>query len=189
MTTGLNFWDTQVWSFIITMTLLLGAMILANIMRNTIPLIRKLMIPSSVLGGFLLLFVDFLLDKLVGVKLINATTLEMLTYHGLGLGFVAMALRRIDKKQDKKSKTGSFDTGVTVVANYLIQAIFGLIITVALYYVLDSFWASGLLLPMGYGQGPGQAYNWGHNYELTYGFENGTSFGLTVAAMGFVSAV
>ncbi|NMA37482.1 MAG: hypothetical protein GX942_04155 [Papillibacter sp.] len=188
MTTGMNFWDTQVWSFIITMTLLLGAMILANIMRNTIPLIRKLMIPSSVLGGFLLLFVDFLLDKLVGVKLINATTLEMLTYHGLGLGFVAMALRRIDKKQDKKSKTGSFDTGVTVVANYLIQAIFGLIITVALYYVLDSFWASGLLLPMGYGQGPGQAYNWGHNYELTYGFENGTSFGLTVAAMGFVSA-
>jgi ESS family glutamate:Na+ symporter len=104
----------------------------------------------------------------------------MLTYHAC-LGFVAVALRG-NKKQDKKSKTGSFDTGVTVVANYLIQAIFGLIITVALYYVLDSFWASGLLLPMGYGQGPGQAYNWGHNYELTYGFENGTSFGLTVAA-------
>jgi ESS family glutamate:Na+ symporter len=41
---------------------------------------------------------------------------------------------------------------------------------------------------MGYGQGPGQAYNWGHNYEAAYGFANGTSFGLTVAAMGFVSA-
>jgi ESS family glutamate:Na+ symporter len=188
MTTGMNFWDTQVWSFIITMTLLFGAMILANIMRNVIPLIRKLMIPSSVLGGFLLLFVDFILDRLAGVKLLNNITLEMLTYHGLGLGFVAMALRQIDIKQDKKSKTGSFDTGVTVVAGYLIQAVFGLAITIGLYYVLKSFWASGLLLPMGYGQGPGQAFNWGHNYEFTYGFSNGTSFGLTVAAMGFVSA-
>jgi ESS family glutamate:Na+ symporter len=112
----------------------------------------------------------------------------MLTYHGLGLGFVAMALRKIDKKPDKKSKTGGFDSGVTVVGGYLMQAVIGLIISIGVYYLLGSFWASGLLLPMGYGQGPGQAYNWGHNYEVMYGFVNGTSFGLTVAAMGFVCA-
>ncbi len=188
MTTGMNLWDSQVWGFIITLTLLLGTMIAANILRNTITLIRRLMIPSSVLGGFLLLFADYLLEKIAGVKILNSATLEMLTYHGLGLGFVAMALRKIDKKPDKKSKTGGFDSGVTVVATYLIQAVLGLIISIALYYLLGSFWASGLLLPMGYGQGPGQAYNWGHNYEATYGFVNGTSFGLTIAAMGFVSA-
>jgi ESS family glutamate:Na+ symporter len=188
MTTGMNFWDTQVWSFIITLTLLLGTMIAANILRNLIPIIRRLMIPSSVLGGFLLLLVDFLLDKLAGVKLLNATTLEMLTYHGLGLGFVAMALRKIDKKPDKVSKTGGFDSGVTVVAGYLLQGVLGLAISIGLYYLLGSFWASGLMLPMGYGQSSGQAYNWGHIYEMTYGFTNGTSFGLTVAAMGFVSA-
>ena len=64
----------------------------------------------------------------------------------------------------------------------------GLIVTIGLYYAIRRFYASGLLLPMGYGQGPGQAYNWGHNYEIQWGFENGTSFGLAVAAMGFVSA-
>ena len=77
---------------------------------------------------------------------------------------------------------------VTVVNGYLLQAVLGLIVTIGLYYAIRSFYASGLLLPMGYGQGPGQAYNWGHNYEMQWGFENGTSFGLAVAAMGFVSA-
>jgi ESS family glutamate:Na+ symporter len=136
VTTGLNFWDAQVWSFVITLTLLLGTMIVANILRNTIAVIRKLMIPSSVLGGFLLLAADFLLERLAGVKLLNAATLEMLTYHGLGLGFVAMALRKIDKKQDKRSKTGAFDAGVTVVATYLIQAVLGLAVSIGFYYLL-----------------------------------------------------
>ena len=75
-----------------------------------------------------------------------------------------------------------------VVSTYLMQGVLGLIITIALFYLIGSFSASGLLLPMGYGQGPGQAYNWGRTYENLYGFVNGTSFGLTVAAMGFVAA-
>ena len=188
MTTGINFWDGEVWAFIVTMFYLFAAMILANTLRNTIRPLRKLMIPSSVLGGLILLLVSVLYEEFSGKAMIPTVTLEMLTYHGLGLGFVAMALRNIEKKQDKRSRSGAFDTGVTVVSGYLIQAVAGLAISMICYYLLRSFWASGLLLPMGYGQGPGQAYNWGHNYEALYGFEGGTSFGLTVAAMGFLSA-
>lgn len=188
MTTGINFWDGEVWAFIVTMFYLFAAMIVANTLRNTITPLRKLMIPSSVLGGVILLIISFVYSRISGNALIPTATLEMLTYHGLGLGFVAMALRNIEKKQDKRSRTGGFDSGVTVVSGYLIQAVFGLLISMLCYYLLRSFWASGLLLPMGYGQGPGQAYNWGHNYESLYGFEGGTSFGLTVAAMGFISA-
>ncbi|MBR6455598.1 MAG: hypothetical protein IKS72_01520, partial [Prevotella sp.] len=40
----------------------------------------------------------------------------------------------------------------------------------------------------GYGQGTGQALNYGSIYEADYGFAGGKSFGLTVAAMGFLSA-
>lgn len=188
MTTGLNFWDGEVWSFILVMFCLFVSMIVANALRHMIRPLRKLLIPSSVLGGLLLLLVRFAYFELTGKELISGATLEMLTYHGLGLGFVAMALRNIEKKQDKRSRSGAFDAGVTVVSGYLIQSVVGLLVTMVCYYLLDSFWASGLLLPMGYGQGPGQAYNWGHNYELLYGFEGGTSFGLTVAAMGFLAA-
>ena len=63
-----------------------------------------------------------------------------------------------------------------------------MLITLCLSYLIGAFAAGGLLLPMGYGQGPGQAFNWGTNYQSLYGFTNGASFGLTIAAMGFVSA-
>ena len=188
MTTGLNFWDIPVWSFVLTMFFLFFSMMVANTLRNIIRPLRKLMIPSSVLGGLILLLADFICREISGKALVSASTLEMLTYHGLGLGFVAMALRNLEKKKDQRSRTGGFDSGVTVVSTYLIQAVVGLLITLICYYLLGSFWASGLLLPMGFGQGPGQAYNWGHTYETVYGFSDGTSFGLTIAAMGFLSA-
>jgi len=188
MTTGMNLWDANVWSFVITMTLLFVSMIIANILRNTIPALRRLMIPSSVLGGFLLLIVNTFCKNVLDIQLYQTSLLEVLTYHGLGLGFSAMALRNVDKKQDNRSKTGAFDSGVTVVSTYLLQAVLGLVVTVILFYAINSFFASGILLPMGYGQGPGQAYTWGHTYEASWGFTNGTSFGLAVSSMGFVCA-
>jgi len=188
MTTGMNLWDTDVWSFVLTLSLLFAAMIAANVLRNLLPFIRKALIPSSVLGGFLLLFVNFICKTAFHTPLYSTGTLEILTYHGLGLGFAALSLRRTEKKTDGRSRTGAFDAGVAVVNGYLLQAVLGLLVTLGCWYLLHSFFASGLLLPMGYGQGPGQAYNWGHTYEMSWGFENGTSFGLAVAAMGFVSA-
>ena len=188
MTTGMNLWDANVWSFVITMVLLFAAMIIANILRNTVPFLRRLMIPSSVLGGFLLLIVHTVFKNCFHIELYSTGILEILTYHGLGLGFSAMALRTVTKKADNRSKTGALDCGVTVVSTYLLQAIMGLAVTVILFYAINSFFASGILLPMGYGQGPGQAYTWGHTYEASWGFTNGTSFGLAVSSMGFVSA-
>ena len=188
MTTGMNLWDANVWSFVITMTMLFVSMIIANTLRNTIPALRRLMIPSSVLGGFILLICNTICKNCFHIELYQTSMLETLTYHGLGLGFSAMALRNVDKKQNNRSKTGAFDSGVTVVSTYLLQAVLGLVISVTLYYAINGFFASGILLPMGYGQGPGQAYTWGHTYEATYGFTNGTSFGLAVSSMGFVAA-
>ena len=187
MTTG-NFWDFQVWSFVITITILLSAMMVANMLRRLIKPLRKMLIPSSVIGGFLLLLANFVYRRLSGGEsMFSALTLESLTYHGLGLGFVAMSLRRVEKRGEQTAK--GFDTGVAVVGGYLIQAVVGLTVGIALYYIMSGgFAAAGLLLPMGFGQGPGQAYNWGRTYENVFGFVNGTSFGLTVAAMGFIAA-
>jgi ESS family glutamate:Na+ symporter len=51
----------------------------------------------------------------------------------------------------------------------------------------DFFKAAGILLPMGFGQGPGQANNVGSSYEQL-GFAGGQSFGLSIAAAGFICA-
>ena len=118
----------------------------------------------------------------------DTLVLEALTYHGLGLGFIALAWRHLDGVKGKKARRDVFHTATVTVGGYLIQGIVGLIITAGLFYLIGSYPSGGILLPMGYGQGPGQAFNWGSTYEDNYGFLNGASYGLTVAAMGFVSA-
>jgi len=54
----------------------------------------------------------------------------------------------------------------------------------------DFFYASGLLLPMGYGQGPGQALNFGLTFTGWAEGQGihfaGSDFGLSIAAMGFI---
>ena len=188
MTSGFNFWDREIWSFVVTLSLLFGAMLLANLLRRKIRFLRRSLIPSAVLGGFLVLFMDALYTRLFHTSMFDLTTLEALTYHGLGLGFIALAWRHLDGVRGKKARKDVFNTSTVTVGGYLLQAIVGLLITLLLSYAVSSFAAGGLLLPMGYGQGPGQAFNWGTNYQNLYGFTNGASFGLTVAAMGFVSA-
>jgi ESS family glutamate:Na+ symporter len=191
MTTGHNFWDAGVWSLMIELTILLVGMLTANMLRRLIKPLRQSLIPSSVLGGFLILFANIAYEKITGTTLFSKVTMETLTYHGLGLGFVAMALRSTKREKNKKSNAAVFDAGVTTVSSYLLQGVLGLAITLGLYFLIGNWPVSGVLLPMGYGQGPGQAYNWGHVYETATAyapFQYGGSFGLTVAAMGFVSA-
>ncbi len=48
--------------------------------------------------------------------------------------------------------------------------------------------AAGVLLAFGFGQGTGQALNFGNIYQVDFGFEFGRHFGLTIAALGFLSA-
>lgn len=188
MTSGFSFWDSNVWSFVVTLAVLLGAMLLANLFRRKIPLFKDSLLPSSVLGGFLVLILDTIYKNIFGNSMFDLTTLEALTYHGLGLGFIALAWRHLDGVKGKKARRDVFNTATVTVGGYLIQAVVGLIITIVLFYLIGGFAAGGVLLPMGYGQGPGQAFNWGSTYENAYGFVHGTSFGLTIAAMGFVSA-
>jgi len=188
---GVQFWDMSVWTFIIELGVLFGAMLLANFLRRTIGPLRKSLIPSAVIGGFILLLANFLYQKITGYALFAKLDMELFTYHCLGLGFIALALKSNDRQNSNTNGKDIFNTGVTVVATYLIQAVVGLGITFGLSYLINNWANSGLLLPMGYGQGPGQAYNWGNIYETSTSypaFENGASFGLTIAAMGFITA-
>jgi len=70
-----------------------------------------------------------------------------------------------------------------------VQGIAGLGLTLLLFYTFmpNLFPASGILLPMGYGQGPGQANNIGNTFE-GLGFAGGRSFGLAIAAAGYLCA-
>lgn len=172
------------WNIIVQFGLLAGAILLANILRQKLTFIRKSMIPVAVLAGFLLLFA-----KILGLVTLDQTMMEMLIYHGIALGFIAMSLRVPEERTKGNSDLTGFKSGTIIVSSYLVQGVTGLLITILLAATVmpQLFPASGLLLPMGYGQGPGQANNVGSSYEAL-GFAGGRSFGLAIAAAGYLVA-
>ncbi len=196
-----NFWDSNVWGFMLLMAILLGSLLIANIFKRKIPLLKKSLIPNSVLGGIIILLVEWIYKLISGCNFFESEmfgvngndTLELITYHCLALGFIASSFNTTNAKITKKRLNEIFNTGVTTVATYLLQGMVGLVITIIAAQVISGFFAgAGLLLPFGYGQGTGQALNWGAIYEQWDGnvdpFVNGKSFGLTIAALGFLSA-
>ena len=194
---NLNFWDPAVWGVLNLVAVLLGSLLAANSLKKLIPALKRSLIPSSVLGGILLLIVAVIYESITGNNMFNtdffggngAGVLEILTYHGLALGFIATTLKPSEGKFGKQRSREIFDTGVTTVSTYLLQGILGLAITlIAASLVKNIFAAAGILLPFGFGQGTGQALNYGNIYEQEHGFVGGRSFGLTIAALGFLSA-
>ena len=192
-----NFWDFSSWGFFNLTTVLLGSLLVANMLKRSIPWLEASLIPTSVLGGGILLVISVVYNNITGSEFFDTAFfggqgtawLELLTYHMLALGFTASALKSSGGKMSKERSVEIFNTGLTTVATYLLQALLGMIICIiGARYLKDLLEAAGLLLALGYGQGPGQAMNYGGIYEMDYGFVGGKSFGLTVASMGFLAA-
>ena len=192
-----NFWDFSSWGFFNLTAVLLTSLLVANMLKRSIPWLEASLIPTSVLGGGILLVISVIYNQFTGTEFFDTpffggqgtAWLELLTYHMLALGFTASALKSSGDKMSKERSVEIFNTGLTTVATYLLQAFVGMVICIiGARYLPDLLEAAGLLLALGYGQGPGQAMNYGGIYEMDYGFVGGKSFGLTVASMGFLAA-
>ena len=192
-----NFWDYSVWGFFNLIAVLMISLLAANAMKRTIRILQASLIPTSVLGGMLLLAVAAVFRLITGKVMFDtgffggkgSDTLEVITYHMLALGFIATTFKSSSGRLTKKRASEIFNTGVTTVSTYLMQGILGLCISIAAALIMPRFFkAAGILLPFGYGQGTGQALNYGGIFENDFGFVGGKSFGLTIAALGFLSA-
>ena len=193
-----SFSDFSNWGFINILAILFISLLLASILKKNIPLLKASLIPTSVLAGIMLLLVSTVYRSITGELIYNTpffggngmTTFELITYHCLALGFIASSMKMGKEKFSKKRAREIFDSGVTTVSTYLLQAVLGLGITLLIAYLVmpELFKAAGVLLPFGFGQGTGQALNYGNIYETEHGFVGGANFGLTIAALGFLSA-
>ena len=183
----MTFERPEAWQWLIQFCILAVALLLGNVLRTQIPVLKKSLLPSALLGGLLLL----IFKAFPGCReIINKPMMEIVTYHALGLGFVALALKN-NKVESKSSAMKVIETGALTASTYVIQGIVGLIVSI-LFFLFGKklFYAAGLLLPMGYGQGPGQALNFGTMYTgwaAQQGIDfAGADFGLSIAAMGFI---
>ena len=192
-----SFWGSDVWGNINLFGALLLSLLVANALKRNIKVLKVSLIPTSVLAGILLLILAGIYDLIFGEAMFETAffnnagynTLEMITYHTLALGFIASSLKPSENKFTKERAAEVFNTGVTTVSTYLLQAVFGMGVTIIAALGMKGFFsAAGILLPFGYGQGSGQAMNYGTIFETEFGFTGGKSFGLTIAALGFLSA-
>ena len=192
-----NFWDFKVWGVVNLFAVLLISLLCANILKRRIKFLRVSLIPNSVLGGVILMIIAGIYKLVTGEVMFNAdffggngiATLEIITYHALALGFIASTFKASKGKLSKNRTSEIFNTGVTTVSTYLIQGVLGLGVTIIAASVLSGFFAAaGIILPFGFGQGTGQALNYGTIYETEYGFSGGSSFGLIIASIGFLCA-
>ena len=175
--------NVGLWDIIIQLGIIAIVLLLSNLLRRNVRFIRNSLMPTAVLGGFVLF-----IARALGFNY-SSEFLEILVYHGIALGFIAMSLRIPGKSEEGEGGLTSAKTGAMIISSYLIQAIVGLVITIGLAYTIkpDMFKAAGILLPMGFGQGPGQANNIGSMYEAN-GFIRGRNFGLSLAASGYLLA-
>ena len=120
-----------VWLFMVQLGLLLLFLMMGNILRRTIPLFRKCLIPSALLGGALLLAVD-IIAKQFGVILVDNRLMQVITYHCLAIGFASMSLKT-EKSTHKTNRAQVVEFGALQGGSYMLQAFVGLGITLILY--------------------------------------------------------
>lgn len=187
----------EVWKLVVQVCLLFIFLIIGNVLRTTIPFLKKSLIPSALIGGLLLLIAN-IICKLFDFELVDKSILQVITYHGLGIGFVAMTLKTI-KAKNKVSKMKVIENGVMTGGAYMFQAFVGIGATILMYLLTKNssnpiYYGSGLLLPLGFGQGPGNALTWDVNFSLIVDnsgnqiFTGNGSVGLSIASIGFIVA-
>ena len=182
-----------VWAFMVQLGLLLLFLMLGNILRRKIPLFRNCLIPSALLGGGVLLAVD-VICKQFDVMLVDNRLMQVITYHCLAIGFAAMTLKT-EKSAHKTNRVQVVEFGALQGGTYMLQAFVGLGITAILFLFTKQgenviSYICGLILPLAYGQGPGNALSWDINFTNTPAaqFAGNGSFGLSLASIGFVVA-
>lgn len=182
--------DFNHWSIIVQFGLVSLMLIVGNVIRRKARIFKNLLFPTAIIAGFIGLGLKYLIWwlnlEIDGQSILTNGFLEAITYHTIALGFIAMGLKTVKKANENKIKGRPFKTGLIIVNTYLLQGIIALILTFAISFAFSNIPNySGILLPMGFGQGPGQAGNIGGVFE-SQGFIGGRSFGLAIATLGIL---
>lgn len=173
----MRFWESGAALTALTVVVLLLA---CELLARFVPALRRLGVPLAILAGALGLLLG---DQAVGLFSLDTELLESLVYHGLAVVFIAVGL----KAPSEGGRTaGSRSMAFAIVAMMSTQAFLGL----GLLLLLDSSLhpGFGLLLPMGFEEGPGQALAMGATWESS-GLPSGAQVGLIIAVLGYAWSI
>jgi len=165
-------WDIMVYFLLIGVLLFVG-----KILKKNVPFLNRIVLPTALLGGMIGLLLSSVF--IPWSYKIDVDVMTAIVYHALALGFISLSLK--STKTDNKKKLWS--TGMVITSTYALQGFIG-ILMILLFYS-DKFVGAGMLLPLGFGQGPGLATSFGGMWtDMLGGY--GVALGASYAFLGFV---
>ncbi len=167
--------------FVLDLAVLSLLLVVATVARSRIPILQRFLIPSNLIAGFLGLLLGPELLKWIEF---SPERMGVYVYHLLALTFIGVGLKRTGGRT-----VGAIHIGFIKVLTYIVQALIGLAVAFFFLWLIypDLVPAVGILLPLGFGMGPGIAFSIGQSWEA-YGFTEAADIGLTLAAIGFLVA-
>ncbi|MGE4571331.1 MAG: hypothetical protein AB7E09_01155 [Candidatus Izemoplasmatales bacterium] len=165
------------WGIIIYFILIGTLLFVGKLLKRYVPILNRIVLPTALLGGVIgLLFSSVFIP---GSYVIDVDVMTSIVYHALALGFISLTLKRT--KTDNKKKVWS--TGMLITSTYALQGFIGILLV--LLFFSDKFVGAGMLLPLGFGQGPGLATSFGRMWsDNLNGY--GVALGASYAFLGFV---
>ena len=167
---------------ILDFAVLSGLLVLATVLRRYVRFFQEYLIPNALIAGFAGLILG---PEVLGWLHFTTERMGVYLYHLLALTFIGIGLQGTGGKRTK----GATHVGFAFIMSYLVQIFIGLGICLLFFFVFnpDLIPALGMLLPLGYGMGPGIAFNVGQSWEA-HGFPEAANAGLTISALGFLVA-
>ena len=174
----MQFWDhldPKTLVFVCALLLLTRGLLAAA------PVLKKAALPAAIVAGLLGLAVG---PGVLGAVSFETRTLETVVYHCLGLLYVCLTLQAPPKGvRLPGARSFSYAAPVLILAQGALGLLFVLGATLVGTELHPGF---GLMLALGFSQGPGQALALGSAWEGSAGFVQGGQAGLLMATLGFL---
>ena len=153
-------------------------------LRALLPALRRAAIPASILAGAVGLFLG---PSALDMLPVDIDVLEAGVYHALAVVFIAVSLQAPKGAAPGRSARAMAFAIASMTSLQTAVGLLGvLLIGVGMGAVVHP--GFGLLLPLGFEQGPGQALAMGNAWEQA-GLVDGGQVGLIIAAVGFAWSV
>jgi len=169
------------WQYVLYLSYIFIYMFIAKVLKEKTGLFRSIIVPTSLMAGFVGLILG---PDVIGLFKFDQNFYGSLVSHFMGVGFIRLTLAGSNEQQGKDSVNSS----IFIVANYVFQAIIGMIVVWVLIMTIkpELFSGLGLMLPLAFGQGPGFASSIGSSWDEVLPFGYIQQFGLTLATTGFL---
>lgn len=180
----------DVWeqSWLVTTLTLAGCFFVAELGRRLLPPLRKLGLPGSISAG---VFGLVLGPQLLGLLPVDTAVLTSVVYHGLAIVFIAIALTPSGSKSESDSSgADAASMAFAIVVMISLQTAVGVAVVLGIGALSEPMHPGfGLMLALGFEQGPGQAMSMGRAWQEGGGLVDGEQLGLIVAATGFAWSI